>query len=411
MQLLNFRELFALHHLRVLKAFRGAAVVIQQRRVIFQNTALHLEIVDSPREGIGQRLENEDRKRLAIVVFAVHLVALASGLPEANLGMLIRMREDIGQKCQQARGPHVAQRGNHQDRKNFLRHNRLAHTGNQILDRDCAFPEEFLHQIVVAFRNHLHQLLVRFLGLVRQRCVAVGLIDVRLHRHQIDHAAKTLFCADRQLQRHYVAPKDRLQRFHRALEARKLAVHPGQHKRARNIVLRAVIPNFLRGDLRAHVGIDGDQCRIRRNQRSLRFRDERRISGQVDEINLYVGARAQRARPLCICQPGLNRDFPAYFFFIPIRGCASLRNFSPSRSHPRGVQQRRHQLRLASAAVAYNANVANVLGEIALHLKPPSKRGPSRRIRARARAWHVGTEGGERGLCAWVPVGRGRRSN
>src|SRR5882757_9730323 len=39
------------------------------------------------------------------------------------------------------------------------------------------------------------------------------------------------------------------------------------------------------------------------------------------------------------------------------------------------------------------------------------RRGPCGRIRARAGAWQVGTEGGERGRCTWVPVGRGRRSN
>jgi hypothetical protein len=31
----NFAELFALHHLNVLEAFRRAAVVVDQRRVIF----------------------------------------------------------------------------------------------------------------------------------------------------------------------------------------------------------------------------------------------------------------------------------------------------------------------------------------------------------------------------------------
>jgi len=30
---------------------------------------------------------------------------------------------------------------------------------------------------------------------------------------------------------------------------------------------------------------------------------------------------------------------------------------------------------------------------------------------ARAGAWHVEIEGGERGRCTWVPVGRGRRSD
>src|SRR6202051_830236 len=64
----------------------------------------------------------------------------------------------------------------------------------------------------------------------------------------------------------------------------------------------------------------------------------------------------------------LNGKFARDFFFIPVGGVASLRSFSPARGCARGVEQRRHQLRLTGAAVADNANVANVLGEIALHI-------------------------------------------
>src|SRR6267378_2117524 len=39
------------------------------------------------------------------------------------------------------------------------------------------------------------------------------------------------------------------------------------------------------------------------------------------------------------------------------------------------------------------------------------RRGPCGRYRARASAWQVINEGGERGRCTWVPVGRGRRSD
>src|SRR5260370_7565025 len=39
------------------------------------------------------------------------------------------------------------------------------------------------------------------------------------------------------------------------------------------------------------------------------------------------------------------------------------------------------------------------------------RRGPCGRNRARACAWQVGTEGGDRSRCTWVPVGRGRRSD
>ncbi len=95
-QFVDFRELLALHYLRVLKAFRQAAVVVHQRGVILQHAAFYFEIVDSSRKGIGKSLEDEKRKRLAIVVFPLDAVTLAFGLFEADLRVLIGMREDIG---------------------------------------------------------------------------------------------------------------------------------------------------------------------------------------------------------------------------------------------------------------------------------------------------------------------------
>jgi len=42
-------------------------------------------------------------------------------------------------------------------------------------------------------------------------------------------------------------------------ETGEFAVHPGEHESAGNVVLRAVSPNFFRGDLRADVGVYGDE--------------------------------------------------------------------------------------------------------------------------------------------------------
>ncbi len=97
-QLMDFGELLSLHYLRVLKALWQAAVVVEQRGVVFQHAALDLEIVDAAGEGIGEGLEDEERKRLAVVVLALDTVALALRLLEADLRMLVGMREDIGDK-------------------------------------------------------------------------------------------------------------------------------------------------------------------------------------------------------------------------------------------------------------------------------------------------------------------------
>src|SRR5205807_10634146 len=85
-------------------------------------------------------------------------------------------------------------------------------------------------------------------------------------------------------------------------------------------------------------------------------------------------------------ETGLNGDFSGDFFFVPVGGGGAFRNFSPTRSHARGEEQRRHQLRLAGAAVADNAHVANVPGEIALHtnllvLLTPTRPGSTGEVR------------------------------
>ena len=72
--------------------------------------------------------------------------------------------------------------------------------------------------------------------------------------------------------------------------------------------------------------------------------------------------------PLGVGQRGLNGKLARDFFFVPVGGGASFRSLSPARRGARGEEQRRDQLRLTGAAVADNANVANVPGEIAFHV-------------------------------------------
>src|SRR5579864_2824720 len=118
MQLLDFGELLALHHLGVLKALREAPVVVEQRGVVLEHAAFYLEIIDAPGEGIGKGLENEQGKRLGVVVLTLDAIALALGFREADLRMLVGMGENVGDKREQTGGADIAQAGNHQDREN-----------------------------------------------------------------------------------------------------------------------------------------------------------------------------------------------------------------------------------------------------------------------------------------------------
>ena len=117
-ELAHFRELLALHDLDVLEALWDAAIVIVERGIIFQHAALYLEIVDAARECISESLENEERKRLAVIVLAFNTVAFAIRILVSDLRMLIGVRESVGKKSKQARVPMLCSR-NHQNRKIF----------------------------------------------------------------------------------------------------------------------------------------------------------------------------------------------------------------------------------------------------------------------------------------------------
>ncbi len=209
---------------------------------------------------------------MAVVVLPFHAFALAVRFRIAHLRVLVGMWKRIGKKRQQARRSDVVDAGYQQHRKDLFRDNGLSDPGNQIRNRNCAFPEELLHQLVVTFRHHLNQFLMRLFGFIRKRRrdffdrrlpVSIRLVDVRFHGHEINHAAKPFFRADGQLQCNHVASKNLFQRFHGALKARQFAVHPRQNERPRNVVLRAIIPDFFRGHLHSDVRVHGDERRVR----------------------------------------------------------------------------------------------------------------------------------------------------
>src|SRR6266446_4686246 len=144
-KLADFGELLALNGLDMLKALRKVAIVIGERGIIFQNPALYLEIVDAARERIGQRFEDKEGKRLAVVVLALEAVALAAGILEADLRVLIGMRERVGEESEQAGGADVVERGSHQDGKDFFGDDGLADGGDEVVDGNSAFAEKLFH--------------------------------------------------------------------------------------------------------------------------------------------------------------------------------------------------------------------------------------------------------------------------
>src|SRR5260370_26622877 len=135
----------------MLEAFRKVAIVIRKRGVILQSPALYLEIVDAARERVGKRLEDKEGKWLAVIVLPFDAIALAASFLEADLGVLIGMREGVHQKSEQAGGTDVVNRGGHQNGKDLFCQEGFTDGGGKVVDGNGAFAKKPFHHFLDAF--------------------------------------------------------------------------------------------------------------------------------------------------------------------------------------------------------------------------------------------------------------------
>src|SRR5580704_5496460 len=200
-----FHPRFALHDLHVLKALTRAVIKIRERCIVFQHSGHHLEIVDASGERIRERLEYENRKRLGISDLALHWSTFAAGLAEsARLSASGGIGEHIDDQIQDGVAADIVQRRTEHYRKQTPFLERQPQTLLEVLQRQRALLEEFLHQLVVALRNHLDQ---RFMRLFSRgshifgdfsclgAAISVRRVNQRLHAEQIHHTSKLFFGA------------------------------------------------------------------------------------------------------------------------------------------------------------------------------------------------------------------------
>ena len=287
--------------------------------------------------------------------------------------------EIVGQQIEQRGTADIVQRGGQHDRIDALGLERLAQALPQVFDRQRALLEEFFHQRVIALGDHFHQRFVRGLGGLGQilgnlldlrLAVAVGRVDMRFHRDQVDHPAKRFLRANRQLQRHDVAAEHARDGLQRAIVIRQLAVHPVDGEGARHVIFGRVVPHFFRDHLHARRGVHQDQHRVGRHQGRARIVQKRAVTRRIQEINFYF-FRLPGGRPLGVSQARVNRDFPGDFLFVPVGNRVSLGDLSQPGGHPRGEQQRRHQLGFPRVAVTGNPHIAYGLRSVSFHRSTP----------------------------------------
>jgi hypothetical protein len=168
---------------------------------------------------------------------------------------------------------------------------------DQLVLRESSLLEELLHQRVIALGHLLDQLLAPRLGIALEvrRDVddvelsgAVGVVLVRLHGDEIDHAAEVLLFADRQLDRHDVLAELLLQGLQRARERRAVAIHLVHDDEARQRVLLRELPHLLRRHFHAGHAADQHRRRIGDAQSRLRFHHEDAEAGRVEKVDLRV---------------------------------------------------------------------------------------------------------------------------
>jgi hypothetical protein len=261
----------------------------------------------------------------------------------------------------------VFQAGSSQNGEEALRQHRFAQPLVQIFHRQRALLEKLLHELVVALGDHLDQLFVPFFRGIGQfggdllhlgAAIAVGLVEVGLHRHQIDHAVEILFLADRQLHRHRAAAEHLLNRRERALEIGQIAIHPVHHEGARQAVLGAVVPYLFGDHLDAGHGVDQDQRGIGNGEGSFRFSNERAVARRIEQIDLD-GFTASGGGPFHVGEAGLNTDFSGDLFLVPVRRGRAIGGLAQTIGHSGGIEQRGSKLSLSRAAMTDNADVSN----------------------------------------------------
>ena len=92
-----------------------------------------------------------------------------------------------------------------------------------------------------------------------------------------------------------------------------------------------------------------------------------KVTGHVDQVDLGV-------LPLQRRHGGADGDVAAHFLLIVVGGGAAILDAALTVDHPGGKQQRFDQRGLALAAVAHDAEVADILGLIVFHEKIPPVR-------------------------------------
>ena len=288
-------EVLALRHEQLPDALLVMGARVQHVRVVRDRALVDAEEVDAARVRVGARLEHVGEHLAVGVRLERHVLDLERAVLDRR-GQVVddRVEQAVGG---QAGGGHAAG-----DREDVPVVGAVLERGDDLVVRDLLALQVALHQRLGVLGHLVHQLLavlLREVGqVVRDRDLGAApvVVLVRLHVDEVDHAARVVLGADRDLGRHHVRPEGVLERVERAEEVGPLAVEHVHVDEAGDAELLRALPQPLRADLDAEHAVDDEHGRLADPQRAERVGDERRLAGRVDEVDLHVPPLERRER-------------------------------------------------------------------------------------------------------------------
>jgi hypothetical protein len=194
----------------------------------------------------------------------------------------------------------------------------------------------------------------------------VVVVHVGLARDEVGHAHEALLLAQGDGQRDHRPAERPLQRLHRALEGRAVAVHPVHHDEARDVVVGRVAPDLLRLHLDPGHAVHDHEGGVGHAQGGARLGQEVRVAGRVEEVQL-------RLAPLAVGDGGLQADLALDLVGIEVGHRRPVVHAAEAVDRAHVEEHRGDQRRLPAASVADHGHVANRGWLVDLHAENPPR--------------------------------------
>ena len=306
---------------------------------------------DAAGEGIVQRLEEDRADRRPVAPIQFH--GLAAEIGRRDRRRVHRRGQELDHRVEQCRVADAVAAGGHGHREQGTGPDRGLEPLDQLLLGQIAVLEVGLHQLVVALRDRLGQLVAPVVDLVREfrwrvggltPAGAVPVVRVGLAAQQVDDAGEVLAGADRDLDGQGHAVEVLLEFRDAAGEVDVVAVHLRQVEHHRLLHLAGDLPGLFGHDLGRRGSVHAEECGVRRAHAGTALVDENPGTGAVDQIDLVARASG---RPGRVADGEADRDAAPDFFVVEVGDRVPVFDPVLPVEDAAGVEQAGEQRRLA----------------------------------------------------------------